>query len=232
MSALTPPLPNGLSSATTTAPSASIAACRAVESTGAPASSDPRSVERRSTGERVGRGFGKRDVALGLELPERAEQRQCVDARDARRVGAQRIEAPRRGARAIGVRDLAAQVVRLGLPTCKARELGRQRARSLRVVGSRIGAVRMQQIEQQDGRQRRPRRRGARARADRENTCSRDPRFAAARRLQHGPGARPSRPRRAAVGGSEKDRARARGSRRASARRCRARRSARSPRRE
>ena len=46
------------------------------------------------SGQRVRRRFGERGVTLGLELPERAEQRQRVDARDARRIGAQRIEAP------------------------------------------------------------------------------------------------------------------------------------------
>ena len=54
-SAPVPQLPNGLSSATTTAPSASIAACIAGASTGAPASEHARPVERRSSGDRVGR---------------------------------------------------------------------------------------------------------------------------------------------------------------------------------
>ena len=102
------PLPQGLSSLTTTAPWASIAACSAVESTGAPASRTrgPRSGDR--LGDRGDRRSGERDVVAPDRAPRK--RRAAARLRHLRYAGMPRRSASNRLAAArarIGKRDLA-----------------------------------------------------------------------------------------------------------------------------
>ena len=94
-------------------------------------------------------------VAIGFHLPEGREQREDFRSRDPRNDAAKRDQAPGRSTGGIRSRDLSAEIVGRRHPARCRGQLVEQCAHARHVVGRHVRAARLQQVEQDDGRERR-----------------------------------------------------------------------------
>ena len=168
------PLPHGPTSATTTAPCDSMAACSVVAIHRRAREQHAWTGERRARGDPSRRFAGQRRVAIRLELPERARatgRLRFPSTRGTLRRSA--TQAPGRRARGIRSRDLPAEIVgrRHAGPSTSA-ELVEQCARARRVVVAHVRR-RATAADRTGRRARAPAPLPcARTHADRESTCS------------------------------------------------------------